>query len=257
MVRRVRHSPAVVREFGPVGKRRERASEVLVRGRAAVVEIWREHVGRGREVTGKVVGRETGLAPGLGREWHHWGVGETPAGSPHKLHLVNSLGFASFILKPHLNHSHGESCLFGELLTNLSGRLWVLVETVFKNFELFRLDCRSWSSTLSVFPFCLTIIIVLVGVVPRGLGRLGLVFDVHVVGNFGRVEIEILVGRFTRLVGHIRVFDVVNFTEQVSTVVAAHLIPFREIRLTITTREAVSVEQRLAYFPRFVGFGEH
>lgn len=214
-------------------------------------------MGRGWEVPGKVVRREAGLAPWLRWEWHHRGVGETPSRSPHKLHLVNPLGFASFILKPHLDHSHRESCLFGKLLTNLSGRFGVLVETVFKNFELFRFDCRSWSSSLSIFPFFLSIVVIVIRVVPCGFGRLGLVFDVHVVGDFGRVEIEILVGRFTRAFGHVRVLDVVNFTEQISTVVAPDLIPFREIGLTIPTREAVSMKQRLAYLPRFVGFGEH
>lgn len=97
-----------------------RASELW--GRGATVrprtKVGREHVVRGRrEVPGPhSIGWRTEKRPrrpvGMRRKWHSHVRGKTSSAS-YKLHLVDSLLLAPFILKPNLNDTHRQARILG------------------------------------------------------------------------------------------------------------------------------------------------
>ena len=76
----------------------------------------------------------------------------------HESQLKHPLLFASLVLEPHLYHSHGKTCLLGQLLSHQSGWFGVLVEAGFENFQLFGFDGCSWSPSLPILSFLLVIL---------------------------------------------------------------------------------------------------
>ncbi len=52
-------------------------------------------------------------------------------------------------------------------------------------------------------------------------------------------------------------FDIVNFTEDIPTVVAPDFITLSEVGRAVSAGEAMGVEQRFSDLTRLVGLGEH
>merc|ERR1719481_2552156 len=73
----------------------------------------------------------------------------------HVLHLVDPLLFATFVLEPDLNHSHGQPSVLGQLLPHQSCRFGVLVEAGLEHLELLSLDGGPRTTSLSILSFFL------------------------------------------------------------------------------------------------------
>ena len=52
-------------------------------------------------------------------------------------------------------------------------------------------------------------------------------------------------------------FDIVNFTEEIPTMVAPDLVPLGEVGRTVSAGEAMGVEQRFSDLTRLVSLGKH
>ena len=83
--------------------------------------VSRGHVSRRTVLPGRVGGREA----------HAWdGGGEALTHGDKRLHLVDPLTLAPLVLEPHLDHSLGQSSIFGQLFKNLWCGLGILIEAV-------------------------------------------------------------------------------------------------------------------------------
>ena len=116
VVGRLGHSPGLVVVLLPSVRTVRSSSELWRCRRSAVVEVWREHVVRRREVSWHSIRwREegTGRTVGVRGEGHaHSHVRGEPSPSD-ELHLVDPLLLAPLVLEPHLDHPHGQAGVLG------------------------------------------------------------------------------------------------------------------------------------------------
>ena len=240
---------------------------------AGWVKTRREHVGRrGREVARHAARRETVArrSPGMRRKGHSHVRREPVAGD--ELHLVDPLLLAALVLEPDLDDAHGEAGVFGQLLPHLAGRLRVLVEAGLEDLELLGLDCGAGPTALPVLAyltvFHVVLVVLVLGAVLRRRPGLPLDGGHRVVAGRAAVaatrvvQVKVLVGvaadaavRDSRR-RTVTMLDVVNLTEEITLVVAAHLVALRQVGRAVPAREAVRVKERVADLARLVRLGE-
>ena len=75
----------------------------------------------------------------------------------HEPQLVHPLLLAPLVLEPHLDHSHAQACVLGQLFSHQSGGFGILIEDILQHLQLLGCDVSPGSSSLAILAFFLVI----------------------------------------------------------------------------------------------------
>jgi len=174
--------------------------------------------------------------------------------SGYKVHLINSFLFATFVLEPDLNHSHGQPSVLGQLLPHLSCRFGVLFEAGLEHLKLLGLYGGSRTTSFAVFgQFSFSSLTrnsftFIIRSSAIHIWSLRLSFHWYFVRNISSVtgvQVKILVC----VLGHLRpgratvsVLNIVNLAEQIASVITPDFVSFSKVCRAVPTGEAMGVK---------------